>query len=73
MVYIKQVGTNSVATSGSYLAPSVERSRPLEGTTDENGKVNFTGDQLVLGGDYEYTVIPPEGASIYSEAEQPVS
>ena len=37
------------------------RTVPLVATSDEEGNAVFSGDSLVLGGVYDYTIFPPEG------------
>lgn len=66
-VVLKPVGTNLLdnGTAGGqrYTVPPQIRLASLEGSTDENGEVIFSKDQLVLGGRYEYTVFPPNGGT----------
>jgi hypothetical protein len=69
LVYAKQDGSNTLTTAGTWIAPRQERPLPLTGTTNDSGEVVFTGDTLVLGGNYDYTVVPPEGAATLRGAE----
>lgn len=58
-VYLKPTGANSLDPS-RQLSPQI-RSVPAIETTNQLGQVIFSGKDLVLGGIYEYTVIPPDG------------
>lgn len=45
----------------NFLRPVNTRMGSLIGKTNEKGQVVFAKDQLVMGGHYQYTIIPPSG------------
>jgi len=63
-VVLRATGPNFLDPSGlSFLAPTNIRQPSLTGTTDAAGKVTFPATELVLGGHYTYTVVPPNGGA----------
>lgn len=47
----------------NFLTPRVARAQSQSQTTGEDGKATFAAAELVLGGYYTYTVLPPEGGT----------
>jgi hypothetical protein len=63
-VVLRSVGTNFLDPVGQmFLSPTGVRQPTLSGTTDAQGITTFAAADLVLGGHYTYTVLPPEGGS----------
>src|SRR5690606_7817486 len=52
-------------TAPDFLPPSSERLKALSAMTDANGQANFAADDLVLGGEYDYFIIPPQGGDLH--------
>jgi hypothetical protein len=63
-VVLRATGGNFLSDDGMpFLSPRNTRSPTLTGTSDEAGHTPFPAAELVLGGHYTYTVIPPEGGA----------
>lgn len=58
-VQLRSSGSNILDENGS-LAPQI-RLVPQTASTNSSGEVVFAAADLVLGGIYEYTVLPHEG------------
>ncbi|MGE0174368.1 MAG: hypothetical protein AB7T49_16350 [Oligoflexales bacterium] len=52
-----------VGEGGEVFRFSQSRVQTLVGKTDESGNATFNGEDLVLGGEYVYTIIPPAGSN----------
>ncbi len=52
----------------AFLAPLNFRSQPVVMKTDAKGEVIFSKDSLMLGGVYNYDVLPPQGG-LFQEAQ----
>jgi|GEM_PF-1569228 len=65
MVQIEPAGSNVLFDKDGFLRPNDARLVPLpENTTDAKGTVTFPKDQLVLGAEYLYRVVPKGEAGL---------
>lgn len=70
-VQLRTTGTNVLSGEGTVV-PQV-RIVPQTATTNSSGEVVFAAADLVLGGIYEYTILPPEGGDRLTLAKGTVS
>ncbi|MCX6118420.1 MAG: hypothetical protein NT027_12825 [Proteobacteria bacterium] len=65
---LDKANTNSaeVGLTSRVLAPRDIRLSTLSATSDDNGNATFSKDDLVLGGIYNYVVLPPEALTTAS-------
>jgi hypothetical protein len=65
MVQIEPAGSNRLFDKDGFLRPNDARLVPLpENVTDAKGTVTFPKDQLVLGAEYLYRVVPKGAAGL---------
>lgn len=63
-VILRSLGSNFLdPLHPNFLAPKNSRAPSQTVTTGDDGKAVFAAAELVLGGHYTYTVLPPEGGS----------
>jgi hypothetical protein len=63
-VVLRATGDNFLSDDGMpFLPPRNTRTPTLTGTSDAGGHTAFPAAELVLGGHYTYTVIPPDGGA----------
>lgn len=68
-VILRSLGVNFLDPMlTGFLPPKNTRSQTQSAVTDDTGKVTFPAAELVLGGHYIYTVLPPDGGSAESAA-----
>lgn len=68
-VILRSQGNNFLdPLHANFLAPRNARSAPQTITTGDDGKAVFPAAELVLGGYYTYTVLPPDGGANQSVA-----
>ena len=54
-------GTNVISPSGTFLSPISAGMSSFTADTDNTGSATFAATELVLGANYKYTIIPPNG------------
>ena len=61
-VYLRPTGRNFLDPNGALYRPSLNvRTKAVSGVSNDKGVVTFAAADLVLGGRYTYTVLPPGG------------
>jgi len=68
-VILKPFGGNYISWGSSFLGASSLRSKPLNGVTDAAGNAVFAAADLVLGGQYTWVVLPPDGGATSTGAQ----
>jgi hypothetical protein len=60
-VMLKPSGSNIISWGSAFHPADSLRALPLTATTDDTGVVLFAAADLVLGGQYTWIVVPPDG------------
>lgn len=60
-VFLRPTGRNFLDPDSGFTPATNLRTKPLTGLTGADGKVTFAAADIVLGGTYTYSVLPPDG------------